>query len=131
MGANKAQAKMLFEAALVDLEVAGAEVIRINLGQEGMSLLDSAKMIGRSMLNYSRPDFAAGLSMYMNSTVSYGTHRALSRGFWSVAQDDPGEFSSDNDLLGIQGIVENDTPADSLKAWEGYREAVGYPERYS
>ncbi|KAH8890366.1 amidase signature enzyme [Thozetella sp. PMI_491] len=123
LAANMKQAKRLFDAALADLEVAGAEVIRIDLGFHGVPLNESLLEIGNNSMNYVLPDFAEGLLKYMEGTLP--DHRAPKtlQELLECIENTPAERATEFDPDIVRRAANTTATAGSAESWASYTTA--------
>jgi len=118
--ANVDLIRKIFNAALVELEAAGAEVVQVKLGIDGVSLLNSTNQIRDNMDLYGLPDFAEGMTRYMQDLIPDLNTPHTRAELLECMETDPDEFASDVDISGIRRMAETNKTSGSIESWEGY-----------
>lgn len=120
---NADEINKLFDAAFADLKAAGAEIVEIQLGVDGVPLLNYTEELTDKMGLYGLPDFAEGLTRYMDDLVPDPNTPHTLAGLLECMEADPDERASDFDMSTIRDIAATNKTSGSLASWEAYTTA--------
>jgi len=122
---NAHQIDRVLRDAVSELEAAGANVVEVKLGIDGIPLRNSTQELGVKMSMYGVPDFAEGMKAYMESLVPDDkTPHTLSE-LLECMETDPDEFGSSVDFSGIRQIAQTNKTSGSIESWDAYSDAKG------
>ncbi|KAI1189128.1 amidase signature enzyme [Nemania serpens] len=120
---NMAQIKPVFDRAIADLETAGATVVAVTLNTQGRSLQTIIETYAANVSLYMSADFKAALPAYLaNTRPRDGVILRDVRDVLKCLKTDPRELAATIDLSDWEHIVQLNTTADSLEAWNAYVE---------
>ncbi|KAH8895980.1 amidase signature enzyme [Thozetella sp. PMI_491] len=130
LSANRDQILPVFEDALADLELAGAKVVRVNLGVDGIPLANTSRELTGKLFTYAVPDFAEALTKYMQDIALPGANgpHTLAE-LLECIEKDPAERASDYDISDIVAVAQTSVTAGSVESWEAYVTAVNISRR--
>lgn len=117
---NEDQIRKVFEDALADLTTAGAEIVRVDLGLEGVPLANSSSEVTSNIFRYALGDFALGLAAYMEDLSPELAFDELLQ----CLKTDPAEMASTIDMSQIGAALQTNQDAGGVEAWTAFTTAV-------
>ncbi|RYP41068.1 hypothetical protein DL767_001229 [Monosporascus sp. MG133] len=125
--ANWGLVRQVFEAALADLEAAGAELVRVDLVPRGRSARELVGWLGGNMTVYAIPDGRDAMQEYLGGFVAEGPGGGSSvRNLGDLlrcVEADPRERAADFDYAYLAMAASSNVSAGAPEVWAAYAAA--------
>ncbi|KAH6654248.1 amidase signature domain-containing protein [Truncatella angustata] len=120
---NYDEIQVVFDAALISLEVAGAQLV--NVKPEGFtgSLLNATNLVQGNMTLYGRPDYKESLTKYLDNTIHDAQSPQNLTQLIECIRTDPSEEIDRVNIDSLEKIAAWNKTADGQEAWEAYNAA--------
>ncbi|KAI8634623.1 amidase signature enzyme [Xylariaceae sp. FL1651] len=118
--ANLNYTKPVFKRALADLKAAGAEIIDVDLSNNGHTIGEFSMWVYGNISTYMSPDVVDSMARYLKSAVPNPDAMHNVSDIFQCLKTEPKELASKYGIDDWEHIAQINTTADSLEAWEAY-----------